>query len=232
MYQFSLESFVTFLYKAIDRAPQSEDMKERTKILEANIRFVIFRWVNRGLFERHKLILCSLLTFKVFALSQLQEEWNPTFFNFLMTGPSLSDVENPLQEWLPNTAWNAVQKLIELEGFESFAQNMEKDAPNRFKEWFNELAPEEIKLPLDWKKLDAVPFQKLLVLRCLRPDRMGNALADWIRGALPNGKAFMDCDGSSSFYEILTTSCDDATNITPVFFILSLGADPVKEVEA
>jgi len=31
---------------------------------------------------------------------------------------------------------------------------MEKDAPNRFKDWYNELAPEEVKLPLDWKKLD------------------------------------------------------------------------------
>eukprot|EP00746_Dinoflagellata_sp_MGD_P094656 gnl/MRDRNA2_/MRDRNA2_37720_c0_seq1.p1 gnl/MRDRNA2_/MRDRNA2_37720_c0~~gnl/MRDRNA2_/MRDRNA2_37720_c0_seq1.p1 ORF type:complete len:2173 (+),score=502.56 gnl/MRDRNA2_/MRDRNA2_37720_c0_seq1:470-6520(+) len=232
MYQYSLESFVTFLYKAIDRAPPCADLQERTKILEKNIRYVIFRWVNRGLFEKHKLILCCLLTFKVFALGQLQEDFNPTFFNFLMLGPTRSDVENPLIEWLPNTAWNSVQKLIELEGFESFAQNMEKDAPNRFKEWFNEILPEEVKLPLDWKRLDSVPFQKLLVLRCLRPDRMGSALAEWIRISLPNGKAFMDCDGSSSFYEILTTSCEDSTNATPVFFILSLGADPVKEVEA
>ena len=30
---------------------------------------------------------------------------------------------------------------------------MEKDAPNRFKDWFNELTPEDVKLPLDWKKL-------------------------------------------------------------------------------
>lgn len=59
----------------------------------------------------------------------------------------------------------AVQKLIELDGFDSFASNMEKDAPSRFKDWFNEIAPEECKLPLDWKKLDAMPFQKLLVLR-------------------------------------------------------------------
>jgi len=28
---------------------------------------------------------------------------------------------------------------------------MEKDAPNRFKDWFNELTPEDVKLPLDWK---------------------------------------------------------------------------------
>merc|ERR1719161_2930733 len=224
MYQYSLDSFVTFLYKAIDRAPQSEDMKERSQHLITTIRMVIFRWVNRGLFERHKLIFCALLAFKLFMIGQLQEDFNRTYFDFLMRGPIRSDVENPIAEWLPTSAWNAVQKLIELESFESFAQNMEKDAPNRFKEWFNELAPEEVKLPLDWKRLDNTPFQKLLVLRCLRPDRMGTALADWIRNSLPNGKEYMDCDGSSSFFE-------DFTNVTPIFFILSPGADPVKEVE-
>jgi len=41
----------------------------------------------------------------------------------------------------------------------------------------------------------------------------------------------MDCDGSASFFEILSNSYEDSTNITPVFFILSPGADPVKEVE-
>lgn len=44
--------------------------------------------------------------------------------------------------------------MIQLEEFKIFAQNLEKDAPTRFKEWYNEQAPEKIKLPLDWKKLD------------------------------------------------------------------------------
>eukprot|EP00969_Alexandrium_andersonii_P171294 7572196-Alexandrium_andersonii.AAC.1 len=60
-------------------------------------------------------------------------------------------------------------KLVELEGFEQLAHNLEKDAPGGFKEWFNELAPEDAKLPLDWKRLDTQYFQKLLMLRCLRP---------------------------------------------------------------
>ena len=41
----------------------------------------------------------------------------------------------------------------------------------------------------------------------------------------------MDCDGSSSFYEVFSNSFEDSTNVTPLFFILSPGADPVKEVE-
>ncbi|KAF4752811.1 hypothetical protein FOZ63_027435 [Perkinsus olseni] len=109
---------------------------------------------------------------------------------------------------------------------------MEKDAPNRFKEWFNELAPEDQKLPLDWKKLDSQPLQKMLVMRCLRPDRMTIMMGNWIRKALPHGREYMDCDGSSSFYEVLSNSFEDSSNVTPIFFILSPGADPVKEVEA
>merc|ERR1719281_239758 len=87
MYQFSLDSFVAYLYKAIDRTQPAEDVKERTILLMACIRLTIFRWVNRGLFERHKLIFCGMLTFRLFALGQLEEEYNVSYFNFLMKAP-------------------------------------------------------------------------------------------------------------------------------------------------
>jgi len=50
--------------------------------------------------------------------------------------------------------------------------------------------------------------------------------------SLPSGKEYMDCDGSSSFRQVLQNSFEDSTSTTPIFFILSPGADPVKEVEA
>lgn len=233
MYQYSLESFIGFLYKAIDRTPSNEDIELRTKDLISVIRMTVFRWVNRGLFESHKLIFCAMLTFKLFGLGKLAgEEFNASYFNFLLRAPIAIGVENPLADWLPQKCWGAVLKLCELEGFDNFGTNMEKDAPSRFKEWFNELTPESVKLPLDWKRLDGQFFQKLLVLRCLRPDRMCGALADWIRMSLPSGKEYMDCDGSSSFRQVLQNSFEDSTSTTPIFFILSPGADPVKEVEA
>jgi len=232
MYQYSLDAFVTFLNKAIERTEPCEDTKERSRLLIVMIRITIFKWVNRGLFERHKIILCSLLTFKLFQKHQLAEEFNANHFQYLIRGPSLVGAENPLTEWLPNKCWGNVLKLTDLDGFGGFSDNMEKDAPIRFKEWFNELAPEDAKLPLDWKRLDGVPFQKLLVIRALRPDRMNGALSSWIRNILPGGKEYVDCDASSSFQDILKSTFDDSTNTTPIFFILSPGADPVKEVES
>jgi dynein heavy chain len=234
MYQYSLDAFVTFLYKAIERTEANDDIHERSKKLIQMIRITVFRWVNRGLFEAHKIILCSMLTFKLFQQAQLPastEEFSSSYFNFLLRAPCAVGIENPLAEWLPNKVWGTVVKLSELSNFESFAGCMEKEAPQRFKEWFNELTPEDVKLPLDWKKLDQLPFQKLLVIRALRPDRSTGALAEWIRQTLPDGKEFMDCDSSLSFEQVLISTFEDSTNTTPIFFILSPGADPVKEVE-
>merc|ERR1740117_2194452 len=111
MYQFSLNSFVTFLEKAIDRSPSSEDISERTAALIAMIRMTIFRWVNRGLFEEHKLIFCSMLAFKLFQAGRFAEEFNSSCFQFLLRGPGLVGMENPLAEWLPSKNWGMVLKL-------------------------------------------------------------------------------------------------------------------------
>lgn len=105
---------------------------------------------------------------------------------------------------------------------------MEKDAPTRFKDWYNELQPEDVKLPLEWKKLDTTPFKKLLVLRCLRPDRITVALARFIREVLPRGEEFIDMDSKSSFLDILSSVFADSEPQIPIFFILSPGSDPVK----
>jgi dynein heavy chain len=94
---------------------------------------------------------------------------------------------------------------------------MEKDAPNRFKDWYNELCPEDQKLPLDWKKLDNMPFQKLLVLRCLRPDRITIALGNFIRNNLPYGPEYIDMDQKCTFADILEQAFD------VIFEILFIG---------
>ena len=72
------------------------------------LRMTIFRWVNRGLFERHKLIFCSLLSFQLFMKAQLTEEYKAAYFDFLLKGPMKLGIENPISDWLPNTCWAAV----------------------------------------------------------------------------------------------------------------------------
>lgn len=232
MYQYSLESFLTFYLKAMDKTPQFDEIEQRVVTLRENIRMTIYQWVSRGLFEKHKQIFLTQITMRLMQKSIIDTAYDPQMVQFLLKCPLKPNIEKPATlDWLPELSWSSVQKLIEIEEFQNFATNMEKDAPTRFKEWFNDIAPEKAKLPLEWKRLDNTPFQKLLVLRCLRPDRLTTAVSDWVREALPRGSAYVDIDQGCSFADILENVLEDCTNTTPIFFILSAGTDPVADVE-
>lgn len=160
MYQYSLESFTTFFFKAIQKTEQFEEEEPRVLALREVIRMTIYQWVSRGLFEKHKQIFRTQLTFRLMQKKILTCEYTDKEMYFLLNCPPKNDTPTPvsLKEWLPDLAWYSIMRLIELEGFELFAQNLEKESPTRFKDWYNELTPEEAKLPMDWKKLEQMPF--------------------------------------------------------------------------
>ena len=54
MYQYSLESFTTFFFKAIEKTEMNDDDEIRVLALRDVIRMTIYQWVSRGLFEKHK----------------------------------------------------------------------------------------------------------------------------------------------------------------------------------
>jgi len=68
-------------------------------------------------------------------------------------------------------------------------------------------------------------------VRCLRPDRMTTTLMNFIRNTLPNGNAYADCDGALNALEILDQSYLDSTPTTPIYFILSPGANVVGDLD-
>jgi dynein heavy chain len=196
------------------------------------IRIVIYTWVSRGLFERHKTIFLAQITFRLMQKGILEVDYTPQEMNFLINCPISTVVPNPLKKWLPDKAWYSVQKLIEIEGYEAFSNHLSKETPKRFEDWYNDLAPETKTLPLEWRSLDQKPFKKMLIVRCLRPDRVTTALLDFMRVVLPNGNDFVDCDSKYSSVEVLEQAYSDSSPTIPIFFILSPGANPVKDVES
>lgn len=89
MYQYSLDSFVTFFVKSIFKAKPAETVDGRVLNLRDALRMTIFTWVSRGLFERHKLIFLSQLAFNLMKRGILGEEntINEIHFQFLLRGP-------------------------------------------------------------------------------------------------------------------------------------------------
>ena len=232
MYQYSLDAFVQFFNKAIADAPwpsNEKDVAARIESLVATLRLTIYKWVSRGLFERHKVILLAQLTFRLMSRGSLKEELDPKLFSFLLRGPKNMSEENPV-DWLPNASWFSVQALGTLDEFAKLPADLVEAAP-RFKEWYNHVTPESEKLPLDWAGLDKTPFLKLLVLRSLRADRMTVAITKFVRNTLPAGADYVDCDSTMNSYGVLKSAHADSTPETPIYFILSPGADVVADVD-
>ena len=116
--------------------------------------------------------------------------------------------------------------MSDLDGLNGFADKIEKEYSSKFKEWYNEINPEDLDLPPEWKKYKKHSFHKILVLRACRPERVGIALNEFIRVCLPHGEEFL---AARTFSDSLLQSYMDSKPEVPIFFILSPGSNPIKD---
>ncbi|KAJ1439145.1 dynein heavy chain and region D6 of dynein motor-domain-containing protein [Ochromonadaceae sp. CCMP2298] len=234
MYQYSLDSFTMFFLKALKIAPGNavtSDPVERVVSLQTTLRWTIFKWVVRGLFEKHRLIFMTQLALSLMQQGIVGEEsgFTPEGLRFLLFGPKLGDEKTPIS-WLSDTAWSGIRTLSMIDGFEKLPSDIEENSP-RFLEWYQHYTPEAERLPGSWRELDKQAFKKLMVVRVLRPDRMTAALSNFIRDTIPKGKDFVECDSELNSLQILEQSFEDSSPAIPLYFILSPGADVVSDVD-
>jgi dynein heavy chain len=231
MYQYSLDSFTNFFMKALGKAEGEGVGSVRVQGLIKVVRWTIFTWVSRGLFEAHKLTFLTQLLLGLIAKGTIGEGsgYDATGMNYLLRGPKKDGDESPF-DWLPDANWNAVKNLGELEGWEKLPGDIEENGA-RFLEWFALVCPEEEKLPMDWRELDKRPFQKLLIIKALRPDRMLPAIKTMISQVLPNGNEYVMCDSKLNSFQILQETFPDSTPTTPIYFVLSPGANVASDVD-
>ncbi|CAK4776251.1 unnamed protein product [Aphanomyces euteiches] len=232
MYQYSLDAFLVFFYKAMDSVPNnSTDAQERVALLRRSVLLTLFTMVSRGLFEEHKFLFLTQLTFSLLKRGSIGQYsgYSEEYLKFFLRGPKITSDENVIS-WLSDSQWQMLQALIQLEGFEKFSSDL-VESEARFKEWYNSPMPETEKLPLDWRELDKTPFLKLLVLRCLRPDRLIVGMRGFISTVLPFGSQYLNCDSQFNAFQILEDAFSQSSPSTPLYFILSPGTDVVVNVD-
>ena len=217
MYQFSLKAFSVVFDVAIQRAVMDSDVSIRVKNLTNSISFQVFQYTTRGLFECDKLIFTAQMAFQILLMNQ---EINPVELDFLLRFPTMPNITSPV-DFISNIGWGAIKSLSAMEEF----RNLDRDIENNAKRWrkFVEAeSPEKEKFPQEWKKKDAL--QRLCMMRALRPDRMTYAVQGFVEENL--GSRYIS-NKSVPFQE----SFDESGPATPIFFILSPGVDPLKDVE-
>jgi len=216
MYQVSLKAFNVVFMFAIAEAPKDEDVKQRVINIIETVTEQVFIYTSRGLFERDKLIFSSQMTLAVLGLRGVIV---PAELSFLLRCPG-TPAASPV-EFLTPAMWGAVKHLSTMEAFANFDKDIEGSA-KRWAKFCEAEVPEREKFPGDWKAKTAL--QQLCMLRCLRPDRMLNAMTIFIGEQL--GDKYTG--GSSPPFHV---SYKETSSATGVFFILSPGVNPIAQVE-
>ncbi|CAG5122025.1 unnamed protein product [Candidula unifasciata] len=217
MYQFSLKAFSVVFDKAIDKAEYAETEAERVVNLIDSITYSTYVYTTRGLFERDKLIFGTMMTFQI--LTHLKEI-DMDALDFLLRYPATSDQASPV-DFLNDLSWGGIKSLSDKEAF----KNLDKDvlgSAKRWKKFVEGEAPEKEKFPQEWKNKS--PIEKLCMMRALRPDRMSNAITGFIEESM--GRKYVE-NRTVEFGK----SYEESGPATPIFFILSPGVDPLKDVE-
>ncbi|XP_028390419.1 dynein heavy chain 9, axonemal isoform X1 [Phyllostomus discolor] len=217
MYQFSLKAFSTTFQKAVQKAGPAESLQERLTNLIDNITFSVYQYTTRGLFECDKLTYLAQLTFQVLLLNQ---EAVTAELDFLLRAPVQTGTPSPV-DFLSHQAWGTIKALSSMEEFNNLDRDIEGSAKS-WKKFVESECPEKEKFPQEWKNKTAL--QRLCMMRAMRPDRLTYAMRHFVEETLGSkyavGRAL---DFAASF--------EESGPATPVFFILSPGVDPLKDVE-
>ncbi|XP_014225178.1 dynein beta chain, ciliary [Trichogramma pretiosum] len=217
IYQFSLKAFSVVFQKAVLKAVPAADVAGRVTNLIECITYSVFMYTSRGLFECDKLIFASQMAFQVLLA---REEINVVELDFLLRFPITPHVTSPV-DFLTNTSWGGIRSLASRDEF----RNLDRDIETSSKRWKKLVeceCPEREKFPQEWKNKSAI--QRLCMLRALRPDRMTYAIAAFIEEKL--GPRYVE----SRTVEF-AKSFEETSPSTPIFFILSPGVNPLKDVE-
>ncbi|KAL2077981.1 hypothetical protein ACEWY4_025666 [Coilia grayii] len=217
MYQFSLKAFSVVFQKAVSKATADEVLKQRVSNLIDSITFSVYQYTTRGLFECDKLTYIAQLVFQILLMNK---EINPTELDFLLRYPVQPGVSSPI-DFLSNHSWGGIKALCSMEEFRNLDRDIEGSA-KRWKKLVESECPEKEKFPQEWKNKTAL--QRLCMLRALRPDRMTYAVRDFVEEKL--GSQYVM--GRSLDFAV---SFEESGAATPMFFILSPGVDPLKDVE-
>ncbi|XP_061653101.1 dynein axonemal heavy chain 11 [Phyllopteryx taeniolatus] len=217
MYQFSLKAFNMVFHKAVEMVEPCEDVTSRVKTLIDCVTYSTFNYISRGLFERDKLIFTAQLAFQLLLMGK---EIDVHELDFLLRFNIDHSFVSPL-DFLSNAAWSAIKVMSFTDEFRGLDRDIE-GSPKRWKKMVESESPEK-KFPQDWKGKSSL--QKLIIMRALRPDRMTYAVRNFVDEKL--GVKYTE--GRKTEF---AKSFRESGPASPMFFILSPGVDPLKDVES
>ncbi|XP_006894689.1 PREDICTED: dynein heavy chain 10, axonemal [Elephantulus edwardii] len=222
MYQYSLTAFLEVFGLSLKKSLPDSILVKRLRNIMDTLTFNIYNYGCTGLFEKHKLLFSFNMTIKI---EQAEGRVPQEELNFFLKGNislEKSKHKKPCS-WLADQGWEDLILLSEM--FSQHFGNLPQDVESHqalWKEWYDLDSLEQFPFPLDYDA-NISPFQKLLILRCFRVDRVYRAVTDYVTVTM--GEKYVQ-PPMISFEAIF----EQSTPNSPIVFILSPGSDPASDL--
>lgn len=151
----------------------------RVQDLVESITIVSFDFIRRGTLEKHKIIVAALLCFRIMAQEGAIDQRK---VDHLIAGQPYMDkvtISPVIITWLQNE-----YNFLMLKGLETIYPDLIKKVEGDtmlWRSWYGTDKPELENLPKSIDKQFNTPFDKMLFLRAIRPDRLISALTEFVR---------------------------------------------------
>ncbi|XP_053147136.1 dynein axonemal heavy chain 12 isoform X3 [Hemicordylus capensis] len=220
MYQYSLSWFVNLYINSIHDSNKSKILEKRLRYLNDHFTYNLYCNVCRSLFEKDKLLFSFLLCCN---LLMAKKEIEHQEFMFLLTGGVglKSKYKNPDPSWLQDKSWDEICRASDMHAFKGLRNHLAAQ-PSDWRKIYDSKEPQSVSLPKPWDE-NLNEIKKMIVLRCLRPDKITPAITTFVTDKL--GKKFVEPPPFD-----LTKSYVDSNSTIPLIFVLSPGADPMASL--
>jgi dynein heavy chain len=231
MYNTSLEQFLLLFYWSISNSAKAQLVKDRVQNIILALTKKVYRYINRGLFERDKTTFKLLMTFKI--LIKAGSLTNADVGVFLKAGSGIDD-RNKKYNWMDQKVWLNIVALSKHK-FGNDHSFFYKELPERIgrleKDWrkfLDENEPENAIIPDFEDKIAADQnignFLHLCLIRSVREDRTVLACNQFIKKTLGDYFTMPVTDQIADIWE-------ESLPNRPVLFLLSAGADPTNTID-
>lgn len=195
-----------------------QSVEDRIRTLISTLKKNIFTMVGRSLFKADRLTFGMHLVRGMHPEGMEQGEWD--FFVGLIVADTTKS-KNTFPDWIPQDRLPAVQRLAATMPLLVQSLGFQDDGP-----WRDWLATPKAEMPNDFPRKAATlrPFQKMMVVQALRPDRLQSAMEMYVYDALGIRSVNL---GTLD----LGVIAKDTLPQTPIMFIVTPGADPSAILE-
>ena len=237
MYNSSLNQFLSLYNSSIDNSPKTTLPAKDVENILRDLTYLVYRYVNRGLFEIDKCTFLMMVSFKILITDKKLTSEDVSLFLKAGAAVDKSTMKpKPSAEWISDKTWMNII-AISNHKFSNESMPFFKNLPDSitssmdvWKKWaYEKTDPEVFPVPEFEDRFktenEIGEFLRLVLVRSIREDRTITACSKFLQTTL----------GETRYTDPVSDTIDSiylqSSPKEPVLFLLSAGADPTSSID-